>query len=355
MKLLSLQHFRPVLLSALAFLLFMGRAHADEVDPLCDPITGCKPAIARITYNGRDALRLTDGRAEAVVVPSLGRVMHYSLIGGQNFLWNNSRKSFKDKEWKNWGGDKTWPAPQSQWSMMTGQNWPPDAAWDSSPHAEEVLTGGHLRLTSPVSSGLGARVVREFYFDTNGDFVIAQTVEKLRGAPLDLSIWSVTQITPPDAVFLPLNPNSAYKNNYYWITAPKDDPVVHSSPALLQVRPTLSGAYKIGVDAPVAAIAAVKDRTAFVQRANRPDKASYPDGALGSGFPLELYNTGRTSEDYMEMEMLSPLLSFKTGSKWQHTVRWSLRELTSNDVNSPTLRAEVEALLQEPIKTVQSA
>ena len=355
MKLLISPHYRPVLLSALAFLLFVGRATADEVDPLCDPVEGCKPAIAQITYNGWEAYRLTDGRAEAVVVPAIGRVMHYGVIGGQNFLWNNSRKSFKDKEWKNWGGDKTWPAPQSQWATMVGQNWPPDAAWDGAPHQDEVLTGGKLRLTSPVSSGLGSRVIRELYFDTNGEFVITQTVEKMRGAPFSLSIWSVTQIAPPDAIFVPLNPNSPYKNNYYWITAAKDDPVVHASPTLLQARPTLQGAYKIGVDAPIAAIAAVKNGTAFVQRANRPDKASYPDGALGSGFPVELYNTGRASEDYMEMELLSPLLPFNNGSKWQHTVRWSLSQLASNDVNSPAVRAEVEALLQQPIKTVQSA
>ena len=56
-----------------------------------------------------------------------------------------------------------------------------------------------------------------------------------------------------------------------------------------------------------------------------------------------------------ELELLSPLLAFNNGSKWQHTVRWSAHKLSSNDVNSPALRAEVEALLQEPIKTVQSA
>jgi len=355
MKLLTFPNFRPVLFSALVFLLFVCRATSQEIDPNCDPVEGCKPAISHIKFNGWEAYRLTDGRVEAVVVPAIGRVMHYGLIGGQNFLWNNSRKTFKDKEWKNWGGDKTWPAPQSAWPTMVGQNWPPDAAWDSGPYEAEVLTGGDLRLTSPVSSGLGARVVREFRFDANGEFVIAQTVEKLRGAPFSLSIWSVTQVAPPDAIFLPLNPDSPYKNNYYWITAPKDNPVVHVSPTLLQMRPTLQGAYKIGVDSPLASIASVKDGTAFVQRANRPEKASYPDGALGSGFPVELYNTGRASEDYIELELLSPLLAFNNGSKWQHTVRWSAHKLSSNDVNSPALRAEVEALLQEPIKTVQSA
>ncbi|HVF11381.1 MAG TPA: hypothetical protein VNA16_11285, partial [Abditibacteriaceae bacterium] len=109
MKLLSFSYQRPMLAAALALLFFVGRVPADTSDPLCDPVEGCKPAIARITYNGWDAFRLTDGRAEAVVVPTIGRVMHYGLIGGQNFLWHSSRKTFNDKEWKNWGGDKTWP------------------------------------------------------------------------------------------------------------------------------------------------------------------------------------------------------------------------------------------------------
>ena len=39
-------------------------------------------------WRGLDAMRLTDGRSEAVVVPALGgRLVHYGLIGGLNWMW----------------------------------------------------------------------------------------------------------------------------------------------------------------------------------------------------------------------------------------------------------------------------
>jgi len=63
--------------------------------------------ITRTVYDGRTAFRLSDGRTEAVVVPEIGRVMRYGFVGGSNWLWNSSQKSYGKNEWKNWGGDKT--------------------------------------------------------------------------------------------------------------------------------------------------------------------------------------------------------------------------------------------------------
>src|SRR4051812_45720093 len=44
--------------------------------------------ISRATYRGSEAIRLTDGRTEAIIVPSIGRLMRYGLVGGENWLWN---------------------------------------------------------------------------------------------------------------------------------------------------------------------------------------------------------------------------------------------------------------------------
>ena len=59
------------------------------------------------------------------------------------------------------------------------------------------------------------RVVREFSFNERGEFVIAHTLEKISGEQRVLAIWPVTQIPPPGAVYLPLNPNSAYPNGVH--------------------------------------------------------------------------------------------------------------------------------------------
>jgi glucose/arabinose dehydrogenase len=149
--------------------------YQSEVQPEVSTAVG---TITPILYNGRTAFRLSDGRTEAVVVPEIGRVMRYSFVGGSNFLWNSPRKTYGENEWKNWGGDKTWPAPQLWWSAIAERGWPPDPAWDSNPHTVRVLSNGHLQMTSEVAKGFGARVVREFWFETNGDFAIGKLWRK---------------------------------------------------------------------------------------------------------------------------------------------------------------------------------
>jgi len=303
-------------------------------------------AVSRVTYGGRAAFRLSDGKTEAIIVPQIGRVMAYRFAGGPNVLWNHQSKTFKPDEWKNWGGDKTWPAPQSHWPVMSGKGWPPDPAWDGLPHRAQVLANRRLRMTSPVSKGFGARVVREFYFNQAGEFVVEQAVEKRHGPPLMLSLWSVTQITPPDAIFLPLNPQSIYKNNFHWIAPPKSEVSAKQiSPTLLQVRPVTATSFKIGADAPAVGAVAVSNGVAFVQRAPHP-AGDYPDGALGHGFPVELWNNA--DPYYNELELLSPLRPLSGGSRWQYTVRWSLHRLPSTDVNSPAVHSAVDKLLQAP-------
>lgn len=318
----------------------------------CANPEGCEAAIARTTFNGAEAYRLTDGRSEAIVVPAYGRVVSYGLRGSRNWLWTNSRKSFGAAEWKNWGGDKAWPAPQSEWPRWNGAAWPPDPAWDGDKFKAEVQSGGALRLTGPVSTKTGTQLVREFSFDVkSGDLVIRQTVRKLRGEPVRLSIWSVTQIEAPDIVFLPLGSNSSYPNGFQWIrvggsSAPAPTSAAEVGAAgLLAVTPTTEAPLKIGVDGPVAALAAVKDRQAFVQRAARP-AGEYPDGVDGKGFPVELFDNGQSKTHYLELELLSPLLEFKRGGRWTHTVRWSVHALPSEDTHDPAVLGQIKGLLE---------
>jgi hypothetical protein len=104
------------------------------------------------------------------------------------------------------------------------------------------------------------------------------------------------------------------------------------------------GSFKIGVDAPAAVVISVKDGMAFRQRAERP-QGEYPDGAHGSGFPVEIFDLGGAGEGhYMEMELLSPLRLFYAGTRWTHTVRWSLHPLQNNQLDVPEAMTEVASL-----------
>jgi hypothetical protein len=302
--------------------------------------------IEKIKFNGHAAWRLSDGQSEAIVVPDFGRVMRFGRVGGMNWLWNAPQGKVTMNNWKNYGGDKTWPAPQTQWPGMAGKSWPPPPAWDGMPHKAGVKNG-KLWMVGPVQKPLGVRVVREFWFDTNGDFVVSQAADKKEGDPTYISLWSVIQVIPPEAIFLPLNPSSPYKNNFYWIYKPKAEVEANLiSPGLLRVVPSAGddkNNFKIGTDANVPAAIAVRDGWAFMARSARP-AGDYPDGALNAGFPVELWNMGPTDVHYNELELLSPLQLYKVGTRWRHTIRWSVHQLPTKDTNSPAMHAAIEKL-----------
>ena len=305
-----------------------------------------RQTIEPTTFAGLDAWRLTDGRTEAVVVPAWGRVMSYGPIGGPNWLWVNSQKEFKPGEWRNHGGDKTWLAPQAQWRVVHGGAWPPPREWDGMAHKAGVKDG-KLWMVSPVQPVLGIRTVRQFWFEANGDFVIEQAAEKTKGDPCYLALWSVIQVAPPEAIFLPINPNSPYKGNFFWMGKPKVEVDLRAvTPTLLRVVPSAleGGNFKIGLDAPHAATVAVRGGWAFVAKTDKPT-GDLPEGATGAGFPVELYNHGAPQGNYNELELLAPLSVYKPGTRVRQTIHWSLHQLPTKDINAPEMHAAIERLV----------
>src|SRR3954471_21685940 len=101
----------------LSLLLLVSLAGAQENSPT---------TITRVQWSGRDAWQLTDGKTEAIVVPSLARVMHFATAGGKNWLWQPPAGQEMQGDWKNFGGEKAWVAPQSQWKLYLGRGFPPD-------------------------------------------------------------------------------------------------------------------------------------------------------------------------------------------------------------------------------------
>lgn len=328
--------------------LLPARAQVDSA--LCTDGT-CLPAISKATYFDRPAYRLTDGKTEAIIVPGIGRIMRYGKVGGPNLLWNSPTSKGINWGWLNYGGDKTWLSPQTDWPIWLGSVWPPDKALDGSPHEIEVLSGGKLRLTTPLSPAVGMRISRTLYFNEAGELVIEQMAVKEKGAPVRAGLWSITQSVPGDAIFLPVNPESAYKNGYYWQTKSKFEQTVSMASAGLlkyEPKPTKAGdGAKIGLDSPVSALASVKDGVAFVQKSALP-KGKYPDGADGAGFPVEFYVSGDPKVFYCELELLGPLKTFKVGGKSTHAVRWSLHDLPSKDVNAPAVVDAIQNLIYSP-------
>ena len=82
------------------------------------------PFVEEVPFKGWDGVYLSNGLIKAVCVPEIGgRLMQFSL-GPQDYLFMNpellgARFSYEEHagdgalvNWKNYGGDKTWPSPQ---------------------------------------------------------------------------------------------------------------------------------------------------------------------------------------------------------------------------------------------------
>ena len=305
----------------------------------------CEAAIVKTTYQNRPAYKLTNGAVDAIVVPEIGRVMSFGKTGGPNLLWNAKPEQVAKTGWKNYGGDKAWLSPQSNWKQFHGSdNWPPEPALDGEPLRADVLSGGKLRLTTEISK-TGIRILRTMYFDDNGEFVIEQTAHKETGAPLKAGIWSITQVMPGQAAFFAIDPQTQHKDGFFRFGNNQAQAATRVQPNLIKIEPSADGSTpKMGFDTKVSALASVKDGVALVQKSARPD-GQYPDSPDENGFPTELYINGDPNLYYAEIEILGPLQTYYAGTSYTHTVKWSLHNLPSTDVNSPEVTAAMEKLL----------
>jgi len=299
-------------------------------------------SAAPTKWRGLDAVRLTDGRSEAVIVPALGgRLVHYGLIGGLNWMWCGEPGAETRTPALFWGGDKTYIGPHTMWPFTLPRTWPPPPP-DSLPHQTPPPPAGVL--FSSISEGwpeYGPGVRRDYVFTENGDLVITHSIDRRAQSRMLGAVWVITQIIPADRIFVPLNPKSPYKDNLFWFgwSAPREKVgATFLSSSLLQIEPVTGTMFKLGANPIKPALAAVKDGWAFVQRAD-PQEGQYPEGADGAGMSVEVYHHDLPGAgEYTELEMLSPLRRLDAGATL--TTRWSIHEVPKND-----LRASIESLL----------
>ncbi|MHA3772884.1 hypothetical protein ACXR0O_15225 [Verrucomicrobiota bacterium sgz303538] len=300
--------------------------------------------VTETTWRGIPAFRLCDGRSEAIVVPQLGgRVMHYGLVGGTNFLWSGEPGTERAENAQFWGGDKTYIGPHTFWSFTQERTWPPPLP-DTAAHQIVKAEGQALLITeSPEWPTYRAKVRRAYQFSEKGDLVITHSVAPVAGNPVLGTVWAIAQTIPSDGVFVPLNEQSPYKDNFFLFgySTPKEKlGILNLTPTLLHLRPTVGAMFKLGAHPAQPALATVKDGVVFIQRADAQE-GQYPEGADRAGLSVEVYHHNLPPPgEYTELEFLSPLRRLDQGL--QLTTRWSLQSVSKE---SP--REDVEKLLGE--------
>ena len=328
-----------------------------SVAPGCSPalVSGSNPAptpvaVEHIDYKGwPNAWRLRNESCELIVVPAVSRVMHFSLTGGKNVLWENPElagKTFPTDSgtWHNIGGEKLWPTQQKDlFKKYTGHdNFPPPWPWDAGPSRAEPIADG-VRLTLPHDSRFGAHAVREFTLDPHKPLVhVRQWIEKTEGDPAQMTLWTVCQVNDPLISLLPC------ADGKYGDFAKHSDLMTAQAGYVSVGRDEKQG-LKIGVPASgangwVASVFAAPttpaDKTMLVLSHKFTVDAPYPD----EGLQAELYTSPKNFAFYTEMELLSPLIELKPGQRLEDNAVWQLIPAAGTDYAALAQQAHDKAL-----------
>lgn len=302
-------------------------AQAEATARLAPGLSSAAPAgrvaITRTNYHGwPGSIRLSNGRAEVMIVPAIGRVMQFTFAGDTDGpFWENRRLHGQtpdptSSEWNNFGGDKTWPAPQADWPNITPRAWPPPVAFDAMP-VEATIQDGAVVLTSPVDPHYGIRTRRRVELDPAQPVMTIRTAyEKVQGEPCKVAVWTITQLDDPVAVFAPVPDQSLFANGYN--EQSKDRPQgLKVERGLLSCARSRSLSTKIGTDADT--LLWVGETVMVKIESPRLPGAEYPD----QGSSAEIY-TNPDPLDYVELELLGPLRTLKVGDQLEHLARYTL-------------------------------
>ncbi|RPH97562.1 MAG: hypothetical protein EHM72_13465 [Calditrichaeota bacterium] len=296
--------------------------------------------LTKTNFNGwSDSYELSNGTVKVVVVPAIGRIMHYGLINGKNILWNDAGYAGKTLPtgqpyrengsitWANFGGDKVWPTEQDKFPDINGYAWPPDHWFDGNAHQVEEIANG-IKITSMLSDFCGARCIREITLaDSGSELSIKQTIRKEKRArkssvePIEYTVWNVTQIRNPLAALLNLNPATTLTDGMrFWSDQARSFYARQGSVGIF--TPSSSASLKVGADSDHW-LGAVVDNMVFGEFFRR-QPGIHPDGDLSA----EVY----TSPQYTELELLSPLTKLSIGQEIHHDIVWRLTALPANAI-----------------------
>ena len=172
-----------------------------------------------------EVLWLDNGSLRLGLVPALGGRVLSVRYGTVELVWRN-RKLLDDRlrpvdgrapspnsgsmgDWVNYGGDKTWPAPQG-WDGENQWAGPPDPVLDSGPYAADVehAEGGvTVTMTSGGDPRTGLRFARAITLRPGeSSYRLDLSAENVGDRPVRWALWNVTQLPGGGDVHIGLDP-----------------------------------------------------------------------------------------------------------------------------------------------------
>jgi hypothetical protein len=277
------------------------------------------------------AFTISNGQVEALVIPEIGRIMQFQFAGEdapEGPFWEDPSLHGQSPNpasgnWINFGGDKTWPAPQADWGKVTPREWPPPVAFDSMP-VEVSVRRDALVLTSPIDPHYGIRAERVIDLALDGPVMtVTTTYRKVTGRPLEVGVWIITQLRDPIAVFAPVPADSRFPDGYVRQSGERLPAGFKVENSLLSLARDTAQSTKIGMDAD--RLLWVGPTQMLLIRSPRIHGASYPD----HGSSAEIY-TNPDPRAYVELETLGPLHRLDPGQSISQTNTYTLLRRTEH-------------------------
>jgi hypothetical protein len=304
-------------------------------EPAPGPVTA-----TRCDYHGwTGSVLLGNGLVEAVIVPAVGRVMQFRFAGSvAGPFWENparqdARTGAASVEWANFGGDKSWPAPQSAWPRLIGRGWPPPSGFDGLP-MEASIDGAAVTLVSPIDPHYGIRVRRRIELAPGRPVMTITTrYEKVGGPPVETGIWTITQLRDPAAVYAVL-PAGHRADPAYVRQSEAPPPSLAVTGGLVSLTRDPLQSHKIGFR--TGTLVWIGPTEVLRLDVTVVAGATYPD----DGCSAEVY-TQADPLAYVELELLAPLAILQPGAASEHTMVYTLAHRAA-----PSPAAEIERLLR---------
>jgi hypothetical protein len=303
---------------------------------LLSPTAEARVTVQPVDYRGwSGSYRLSNGTAEVVVVPAVGRILRYGFIGGPNLIWEDPALSGKPadrKTFPRFGGNKAWPWPQHEWPRYIGHEWPPPPAADQAAFTATPVGKDTVRMISPLVVGFGARLVREITLAPTGSQVTITTRLEHVDSPgpvKTIAAWSITPVASPDTLLVRLTSNSTLPARYKPLGSFDPFARVTDENGLLRVVRQSDKSSKIGIDGDAFAVA--YGDTLWLLR----DRTRETGAAYVAGERVQIYANADSAEDtahglppYMELEFTSPRKGLSRGGDTVTlTEVWELKKL----------------------------
>ena len=226
-----------------------------------------------------DPVTLVNDHIEVGIDPSHGLILGFGSPGGANLLWVNPHplSSARHAGWINYGGDKLWWGPLSEWQVVRGRLFPPDEALDG---AWETVTCDRdsLVMRSNVSPWVGVRAERKISLAPGrAGLIIHNRFSRVQASPQPLQLWTVCQLPPPRWCWLDCQPEAGEAPfvNLRPDLDPKPFTRHENETGLVRCMPSPERTYMIGTRG--AWIAAVYDDRIIVHEIEPDPDGDYPE------------------------------------------------------------------------------